>query len=201
MPGNCSRCSKVVYFNEEKNVLGKSYHKSCFLCANTSCKRKLDSGNLTTHDDEIYCKVCYGRLFGPKGYGYGVGAGVLNMDNAVKTNGTTRNTPETAKAFMAPKMDSRPASSNSNHSDGPKFGGADRCPRCDKVVYLAEKMAAGGKSWHKMSCFNCAECHKRLESTILCEKEGEIYCKSCYGKNWGPKGYGHGLNPVAQRTE
>ena len=26
---------------------------------------------------EIYCKACYGRAFGPKGYGYGGGAGAL----------------------------------------------------------------------------------------------------------------------------
>lgn len=35
----------------------------------------------------------------------------------------------------------------------------------------------GGSAWHK-SCFTCASCNKRLESTTLCEREGEIYCKS-----------------------
>lgn len=42
-----------------------------FFLANKECKRRLDSGSLTEHDSEIYCKQCYGRLFGPKGYGYG----------------------------------------------------------------------------------------------------------------------------------
>lgn len=50
----------------------------------------------------------------------------------------------------------------------------------------------GGASWH-VACFNCHQCHKRLESTILCEREGEIYCKTCYGKHFGPKGYGYGV--------
>ena len=29
--------------------------------------------------DEIYCKGCYGKKFGPKGYGYGAGAGALTL--------------------------------------------------------------------------------------------------------------------------
>lgn len=49
---------------------------------NKQCNRRLDSGNLTEHEGEIYCRSCYGKLFGPKGYGYGVGAGVLSMDTA-----------------------------------------------------------------------------------------------------------------------
>lgn len=58
--------------------------------------------------------------------------------------------------------------------------------------------AAGGtdcslpaQSWHK-SCFRCAKCGKGLESTTLADKDGEIYCKGCYAKNFGPKGFGFG---------
>ena len=32
------------------------------------------------------------------------------------------------------------------------------------------------QSWHK-SCFNCSSCHKKLDSTTVCDKDGEIYCK------------------------
>lgn len=27
---------------------------------------------------------------------------------------------------------------------GPKYGGTNRCPRCDKAVYIAEKIVAAG---------------------------------------------------------
>lgn len=44
------------------------------------CRKGLDSTTLAIHDTEIYCKSCYGKKYGPKGYGYGQGAGTLNMD-------------------------------------------------------------------------------------------------------------------------
>lgn len=185
MPGICPRCSKNVYFAEEKIALGKSFHKACFLCAN--CKRSLDSTNCAEHDEEMYCKSCYGRLFGPKGYGYGGGAGVLSMDtgDAYKNGPPTSNIPSTAQAHVAPKQ-------GPPQSGKPKFGVTDTCPRCGKAVFQAEKMMGGGSAWHKTTCFTCGHCGKRLESTTLCEREGDIYCKSCYGRNFGPKGYGYG---------
>lgn len=141
------------------------------LLANETCKRRLDSGSLTEHNEEIYCKQCYGRLFGPKGFGYGTTA--ISMFNGEKDRSDS-NVPATAQAYVAPK--SAPVVPNANGR--PKFGGADICPRCKKAVYMAEKMMGGGFAWHKTTCFNCNECHKRLESTTLCERENEIYCKS-----------------------
>ena len=41
-------------------------------------------------------------------------------------------------------------------------------------------------------------CNKSLDSTTVAERKGEkeaggeIYCKGCYGKSFGPKGYGFG---------
>lgn len=83
------------------------------------------------------------------------------------------NVPATAQAYVAPK--SAPVVPNA--IGRPKFGGTDICPRCHKAVYMAEKMMGAGFAWHK-SCFNCNECHKRIESTNLCERDDEIYCKS-----------------------
>uniref|UniRef100_A0A8C9LQL6 Cysteine and glycine-rich protein 2 n=1 Tax=Piliocolobus tephrosceles TaxID=591936 RepID=A0A8C9LQL6_9PRIM len=43
------------------------------------CRKNLKSTTVATHDEEIYCKSCYGKKYGPKGYGYGQGTGTLNM--------------------------------------------------------------------------------------------------------------------------
>uniref|UniRef100_A0A8C1PEU8 Cysteine and glycine-rich protein 1 n=1 Tax=Cyprinus carpio TaxID=7962 RepID=A0A8C1PEU8_CYPCA len=74
----CGCCKKTVYFAEEVQCEGQSFHKSCFLCM--VCRKNLDSTTVAVHQDEIYCKSCYGKKYGPKGYGFGGGAGTLSMD-------------------------------------------------------------------------------------------------------------------------
>lgn len=44
------------------------------------CHKRLDSTNCAEHGGQLFCKQCYGRKFGPKGYGFGGGAGALSMD-------------------------------------------------------------------------------------------------------------------------
>eukprot|EP01125_Pyxidicula_operculata_P011213 TRINITY_DN3666_c0_g1_i1.p1 TRINITY_DN3666_c0_g1~~TRINITY_DN3666_c0_g1_i1.p1 ORF type:complete len:169 (+),score=39.72 TRINITY_DN3666_c0_g1_i1:169-675(+) len=73
----CARCGKTVYHNEKSVACGKDWHTSCLKCK--SCNKRLDATTLTEHDDEIFCKVCYGRNFGPKGVGFGLG-GSLTSD-------------------------------------------------------------------------------------------------------------------------
>lgn len=73
------------------------------------------------------------------------------------------------------------------------FGGSDKCARCCKPVYAAEKVFAAGKPFHKL-CFSCSTCKKLLSSMNCCDNsESEIFCKGCYGKQYGPKGVGFGL--------
>lgn len=49
-------------------------------CLTVSCRKGLDSTTVAAHESEIYCKSCYGKKYGPKGYGYGQGAGALSSD-------------------------------------------------------------------------------------------------------------------------
>ncbi|KAK7884262.1 hypothetical protein WMY93_027385 [Mugilogobius chulae] len=175
----CGRCQKTVYFAEEVLCDGRSFHKSCFLCM--VCRKCLDSTTVAVHEDEVYCKACYGKKYGPKGYGYGQGAGTLSMDKG-ESLGITHNEP-------GPH---RPTTNTNPSKFSQQFGGADKCPRCGKSVYAAEKVIGAGSSWHKNTCFRCATCGKGLESTTLADKDGEIYCKACYAKSFGPKGFGYG---------
>lgn len=70
------------------------------------------------------------------------------------------------------------------------------CPRCGGAVFAAEQQLSKGAVWHKL-CFNCAECHRPLDSMIACDgPDREIHCRSCYGKLFGPKGFGYGHTPT-----
>lgn len=51
------------------------------------CGKMLDSTNCAEHENELYCKNCHGRKYGPKGYGFGGGAGCLSMDTGAQFQG------------------------------------------------------------------------------------------------------------------
>jgi len=161
----------------------------------------------------MFCSSCYRKNFGPKGYGYGGGSGCLSMDDG-KNYTTNKIVDHQAQAYVAPKVMSeqngKPRSASTNglasvaNGGGaaaaapgkpktfPKWGGAEICPRCQKSVFIAELMRGAGQAWHK-GCFLCYACSKRIDSSNMCERESEIYCRACYGKNFGPKGFGYGI--------
>ena len=71
----CPKCNKTVYFAEAMKADGSTWHKTCFTC--NQCNKNLDSSLVCEREGKVYCKSCYGKNFGPKGVGYGIGAGAL----------------------------------------------------------------------------------------------------------------------------
>ncbi|NXE30132.1 CSRP1 protein, partial [Ardeotis kori] len=183
----CGVCQKAVYFAEEVQCEGSSFHKSCFLCM--VCKKNLDSTTVAVHGEEIYCKSCYGKKYGPKGYGYGQGAGTLSTDKgeSLGIKYEDPGTPGEVPALKPPSLRGRVQ--------------VQSLPRqLGQAVWLCAA-GAGTTGWHK-SCFRCAKCGKSLESTTLADKDGEIYCKgeSCLpaGSSGTLQGGGRGWKPLCQ---
>ncbi len=75
----CWKCAKSLGVAEMVKVLDKKWHKTCFRCE--SCAKVLSIGSHLEHAGEPYCKSCYQRSFAPKGYGYGVGAGIMQSSS------------------------------------------------------------------------------------------------------------------------
>jgi len=66
--------------------------------------------------------------------------------------------------------------------------GSDKCPRCDKSVFHGEEVKAVGKRYHE-ECFKCFSCKISLTPIDVQDRDGEIYCRKCYGQNFGPTGF------------
>jgi DNA-directed RNA polymerase subunit RPC12/RpoP len=83
-----------------------------------------------------------------------------------------------------------------NNTTSIKAPDGQGCPRCGGAVFAAEQQLAKGTMWHK-KCFNCAECKRPLDSMLACDgPDKEIHCRSCYGRLFGPKGFGYGHTPT-----
>ena len=70
----CKVCVKAVYKMEEIIAMSHTWHKACFRCGGTAsdgCGKGLSLDTYTDHANNPYCNACYGRLFRPKGMGYG----------------------------------------------------------------------------------------------------------------------------------
>ncbi|KAI7829215.1 hypothetical protein BX661DRAFT_101258 [Kickxella alabastrina] len=124
---------------------------------------------------------------------------------AVAAHGTSR--PVTP---LSSTMASRPASSRSSISGlaygrtfkpktfGASIGGGyvppDRCPRCSDTIYAAEMGMAAGRKYHK-KCIRCKACSTSIGSLQIHEHDGDIFCKQCYARDFGPKGFRQSLGP------
>ena len=205
----CPRCNKSVYQAEEVLAVGQHFHVECFRCA--ECQGRLATGSLCEKNNIIYCEPCYAKLFGPKGFGIGgtlvqTGTSVATPSaTAASTSATIRSAPVQSSAAVAPATSiATNIKPSSLRSPGPavptaapsttaasRFGGGNKCATCKKTVYAAESVIAANKEYHD-SCFVCQTCRHRLSSTTLNERDGILFCNTCYGKQFGPKGFGFG---------
>mmetsp|Transcript_22970 Transcript_22970/g.25502 ORF Transcript_22970/g.25502 Transcript_22970/m.25502 type:complete len:160 (+) Transcript_22970:33-512(+) len=80
----------------------------------------------------------------------------------------------------------------------PNFGGAPKCPRCNKSVYAAEEVKLGLDLRYHTSCFKCKQCGKALQKgsqKISGEDcKDKIYCSGCFNGLFGPEGFRGGGN-------
>merc|ERR1719453_533647 len=56
---------------------------------------------------------------------------------------------------------------------------ARKCGLCGKIVYLPEQVTAGGRVWHKDSCFKCSDstCQIALTQNSYVMQNRTLYCK------------------------
>lgn len=202
----CPRCEKQVYQVEQALGPNGFYHKTCLTCK--ECNRRLDSTTLTEREKEIYCKTCYSKNFGPKAYGYNLPGhhlsteapnGIANSDSQNNLSSSrsgelsgSRGSVHASNASLSGNTSYRPKSQVASSIGNVVTANKDECPTCHKTVYFAEQVVGPNSVKYHKICFKCTSCRKTLDG-VSCTptNDGTPYCKTCYGKSFGPKGYGY----------
>ena len=71
---------------------------------------------------------------------------------------------------------------------GPSLGGqGDPCTACGKMVFLAERRAAGSAPYHA-DCFRCKICAKKLLTDWEADPEGALFCQVHFNQQLMAKG-------------
>ena len=172
----CPRCNGKVFEAEKCPTKVGLFHKNCFSCI--ECTRKLDSVTCCEGPDgEIYCKACYAVYFGSKSRSRPKATKLLGpraknigkfYDN--EDDMLARSTIETWVIKAENKDDQ------------------DACPKCEGRVFEAEKMVTAAGRWYHKNCFRCVACSAVVDSLKNNDgPDGNLYCKMCYVKNYGPQ--------------
>ena len=84
--------------------------------------------------------------------------------------------------------------SNGTDTSSIKGDSKDSCPRCGGKVFEAEKLRTRSHVFHK-KCFNCHQCkHPLSYNSMFSDKDGEIFCKTCYLKIYFTNSKNHYLD-------
>ena len=193
----CHRCRKTVYVAERAQAQGNVFHKLCFTC--TECNSKLSANNWCVDTGgNLYCKPHFTQLLQASGGKYNLGNAAAEPPSAAPKPSPApvpapapAATPAASDSVMATTPAQAPAAALTPAGDAPAKsaapkvkrtfsfggGGGEKCHRCRKTVYLAERAQAQGNVFHKL-CFTCTECNSKLSANNWCvDTGGNLYCK------------------------
>ena len=162
----CDACGKTVYLAERVLANRCTFHKGCLKCS--TCGKKLTVSDWFLEGTTIYCKahLLHKRKSEPE---------VAGRTDASHSSAAV------AATVAAPSTTSAPAAGAAApcRPRGMSFGGGgERCCRCEKTVYAAERATADGGVWHK-NCFRCTTCGTLLgPSGWGKDAAGALYCHS-----------------------
>ncbi|GMH50061.1 hypothetical protein TL16_g00683 [Triparma laevis f. inornata] len=108
----CPKCSKSAYANESVIAIGQTWHIACFACASCSKGLGRDASNACDNNGSPYCKACYGKIFGPKGIGFGSTLGDTGLASAETTKTSELSTQERTPPSTTPQQQQITAPAN-----------------------------------------------------------------------------------------
>ena len=184
---SCPRCDGKVFEAEKCPTKVGPFHKNCYSCI--ECNRKLDSMTCCEGPDgEIYCKSCYAYSFGSKS---------RSRSRATKLLGRSRG----LSKFYDNDDDMLARATIETWVIKADKDNPDCCPKCEGKVFEAEKVVTASGKWYHKNCSKCHNCNTMLDSLKINDApDGNIYCKMCYVKNYGPQNRPTDIDLKARNT-
>jgi len=172
----CVGCGKKAYQAERVQMDGKIWHPNCLRCVDPDCNKKLGGANWGGYiEDKPYCKAHHSKKVRELG-----GSTTLHRGSSWK-----------------------PRKSGSSSGGSSRFGGGgEKCQKCGKTAYVAERVVMDAKIFHP-NCFRCTECNKKLGGSNWGGYVGEQqdpYCKPCHRKLVQAAGGSTGFTGSAGQT-
>jgi len=195
----CPICSKSVYKMEEIQALNKTWHKACFTCGASKgdgCGRTLSRDGYLDHGDSPYCNACYGRLFRPKGVGFGANLSTASAAPSVPPAPSSTNVSQVGDVRAPVRRPSSGGSagiaamlsSTSGVSSQGVLQSSALCKFCGRAVYKNEEVIYLNEVVHT-ACFRCGAgskpslgCNRLLKHGTLDYSTGSKipFCNSCF---------------------
>jgi len=189
----CISCQKPIYDNGYSLSNGHAVHATCIQC--NICKQFIDpfdsrsfieKSGLFFHTPDCFnksrfesCTKCEKPLFGG---GIPIRGGKYHEECVLCTNcGSTmvgkeytwHNQQIYCKGCVPVPTKAPTLTNNSNVGGG--FGTSDKCPKCNKPVYVADQAFGPNASvWH-VKCLVCTQCNTKLGANAK-TVDGLLYC-------------------------
>ena len=206
----CDRCVKSVYPADKVIFEHRVWHKTCFRC--NDCSQKLETMQAVSKDDFALCRACVAKRQPLSTTAFPPSPMNATPPSLLVETGSSGHS-RASQVAPSPKSAGSYQSVDSHESESPRhgpiapsflsqetmgaplgpkpvcFGSKEKCARCGTNAYHAESLVAAGSKWHK-NCFRCLDCKVGLDMSKYADNNGEVYCRACHARRFGPKGYG-----------
>jgi len=165
-PPKCPACKTSVYPAEAVMAADrKPYHRTCVKCY--SCRINLNPGTLNEHEEQLYCNVCYGKIFNPGSFTVDEYGGIVTPEDIERQ----KEKEELEKKRMERALSER------------------RCPVCENKIYPEGSIVISDVPFHR-NCVKCIECMRVFDGPEMAlgppgDPNPKPYCKFCFAKIFG----------------
>lgn len=173
----CKTCGDPIKDMEYFSVKSDHFHKECFVCAATNCRKPLNGGYFT-EQTQHYCESCHQKYFSKP---------CMSCQKPIlKDAFRALNLQWHLECFLCVECNQPPSEGMFHLEHGQVYCNADHerlfqtmCCFCNRPIRAGQsEIEALEKKWHE-KCFNCSKCGKNLNGKRFVRRGGTPRCHHC----------------------